>query len=61
MFDPWGDGWWLHRYNKRTLWHYSWQDKMKSAVPKSFRPFFADKLIGYGCGFGGAVGITDPA
>jgi hypothetical protein len=47
LFDPWGDGWWLQRFNKRTLWHYSWQDKMKSVVPKSFRPFLrrqADRM-----------------
>jgi Methyltransferase domain len=46
-FDPWGDGWWLQRFNKRTLWRYGWQDKLKSAVPESCRPFVrrqADRL-----------------
>ncbi len=23
-FDPWADGWWLQRFNQRTLWRYSW-------------------------------------
>jgi hypothetical protein len=38
LFDPWSDGWWIQRFNQRTLWQYSWQDKLKSAVPRSLRP-----------------------
>jgi hypothetical protein len=38
MFDPWGDGWWLQRYNRRTLWRYSYADKLKSMVPAAVRP-----------------------
>ncbi len=47
LFDPWNDGWWLQRFNKRTLWRYCWQEKLKSAVPKSLRPVLrrqADRL-----------------
>ena len=38
LFDPWDDGWWLQRSNRRTLWRYSWRDRLKAAVPESLRP-----------------------
>jgi hypothetical protein len=38
LFDPWGDGWWLQEYNRRTLWRYSYADKLKSMVPAAARP-----------------------
>jgi hypothetical protein len=47
VFDPWEDGWWLQRFNRRTLWRYSWRDRLKAAVPESLRPMLrrqADRL-----------------
>jgi hypothetical protein len=47
LFDPWGDGWWLQGFNKRQSWRYAWQDRLKSAIPKSVRPLVrrqADRL-----------------
>lgn len=47
LFDPWGDGWWLQGFNRRTIWKYSWGDRLKSLVPNRFRPLFrkqADRL-----------------
>jgi hypothetical protein len=38
VFDPWGDGWWKQRSNKHTLWRYSWQDRLKAAIPAVLRP-----------------------
>jgi hypothetical protein len=46
-FDPWGDGWWLQGYNRRTLWRYGWRDRLKAAVPESLRPIlrkYADRF-----------------
>lgn len=46
-FDPWDDGWWLQRFNRRTLWRYSWRDRLKAIVPESLRPALrrqADRL-----------------
>ncbi len=40
LFDPWGDNWWLQGFNRRTIWKYSWRDRMKSVVPESVRPLF---------------------
>lgn len=38
VFDPWGDGWWLQKFNQRQSWRYVWLDKLKSAIPSSWQP-----------------------
>lgn len=38
VFDPLADGWWLQQFNSRTIWRYSWEDKLKSLAPASIRP-----------------------
>ncbi len=38
-FDPWGDGWWLQGFNRRTIWRYSLWDRVKAALPARLRPF----------------------
>jgi len=37
LFDPWGDGWWLQRFNRPVLWRYSWPDSIKSTIPANWR------------------------
>jgi len=36
-FDPLGDGWWLQGYNRRTLFRFTWKDRVKAAIPRYLR------------------------
>lgn len=37
VFDPFGDGWWLQRYNRSRLLRYTWLEALKNSLPKGVR------------------------
>lgn len=37
LFDPYGDGWWLQRFNHRVLLRYSWRQKLKQLLPQEIK------------------------
>ncbi len=34
LFDPYGDGWWLQRFNRRVLLRYAWRQRLKQLLPR---------------------------
>jgi hypothetical protein len=37
VFEPFADGWWEQRYNRRTLLRYSWKERARHSIPPSIR------------------------
>lgn len=37
VFDPWQDGWWLQRYNRKPLIRYTWREALRKSLPQPLR------------------------
>ncbi len=46
VFDPWGDGWWMQGYNKRTLLRFVGWERLRASIPVSFRSAVKDLALG---------------
>ncbi len=60
VFDPWGDGWWMQGYNKRTLLRFEWWDRLRESIPASVRAAVKDLALRASQGDGRSLRILEP-